>query len=419
VAVAAACLSTPAEPAEIAAEFSAGVAYSDNVNRVPVNGLDETIASVGTVLNIAEANRRVIADVRSEFTYYDYLDDTYKSELVSAVDALADLVLVEDRIRWFVQDNYGRALFDPFQPDRPENWENVNFLTTGPTIVLYPGERNNAGVDLRYSRMDYEVRDFDNERQGGRLWVGRSIRRDQMLSLNVDVETVEFDNGVTPDYDRQSAYLRWEIDGGRNLVDFDLGYTEQEILSEKADGIMFDLTWARDVSARSQLEFHVGRRFADQGNVFRYQQSITRDLDSVGDLTENGSPFLMESLDVNYTFTGERTTLFVVVGGIEQEYETQEEQDRRDMQVELFAERDLSRSFFSSVSLRYYMREFTNIVRDDDTTIAALTVGYRLSPALSLSLRYTYRSLESTAVANEFDENRGELTLTYFPEWGR
>jgi uncharacterized protein (PEP-CTERM system associated) len=127
----------------------------------------------------------------------------------------------------------------------------------------------------------------------------------------------------------------------------------------------------------------------------------------------------MDSFDIGYTFAGERTTFFIVAGGSEQEYETQGELDRKDAQAEVFAQRELSRSFFSSVSLRYYRREFTNIVRDDDTTIAALTVGYRLSAAFALSLRYTYRSLESTAVANEFDENRGELTLTYLPEWGR
>jgi hypothetical protein len=267
--------------------------------------------------------------------------------------------------------------------------------------------------------MNYETRPFDNERQGAGLWIAREVRRDRTLSLNAEIEKVEFDNGVTPEYERLSTYLRYEGSAGRNTFDVQAGYTEQEILAETSDGILLDASWIRQVSGMSEVYLNVGRRFSDQGNVFRYQQSITRDVDSVGDLTENGSPFLLQNIAIGYTLTGDRTTIDLRVGATEQEYETQSELDRKDAVFDLFIQRDLTRSLFTRVDVTLSKREFMDIQREDDTLLASLSFGYRLSAALDISLRYTRFSRESDAVENEFDENRGNLTLTYIPAWAR
>jgi hypothetical protein len=411
-------VSSPA--ADIGAAFSAGVAYTDNINRVVDDPIDETIAKAGIDLTFIETTRKLNADVRGNLGYYDYLDNTYDSEAVAALDALINIHFVPERLTWLIQDNYGRTAFDPFFPERPENWENLNFLTTGPTIVLYQGIRNDVGVDLRYSRLDYERRPFDNERQSALIWIRREIRRTQWLSLNADVEKIEFDNGgLTPDYERRSVYLRYEAELGRNLFDVSAGYTEQEILSEAAGGVLLNASWIHQFSSLSQFTLNIGRQFADQGNVFRYQQDITRDLDSIGDITENGSPFRMDSVDFIYSLTGERTSLDFTIGGSEERYETQDQLDRDDARVELFASRDLTRSLFSSIGVRFQKRKFPNIDRKDDTLAASLALGYRLTVTLDLAISYTYQLRESNAVTNEFEENRGDLTLTYTPAWAR
>jgi hypothetical protein len=418
--LAAVIYSANSNSADIGAAFSLGVGYTDNINLDVVDGVDETIASSGIALSFIEVTRKIDADVRGNLDYYNYLEDTNDNEVVAALDGLIDIELVQDRLQWLIQENYGRTTFDPFMPARPENMENLNFLTTGPTIILYQGTRNDSGIDLRYSRLDYETRPFDNERQSALFWIRREVRRDHWLSINADAERIEFDNdGLTPDYKRRSAYLRYEGTLGRNLLDISAGYTEQEILSDTGDGILLNASWTHQFSTLSQFTLNAGRQFADQGNVFRYQQDITRDLDSVGDLTENGSPFRMDNVDLLYSLTGERTTLAFTVGVSEQRYETQGENDRDDARIELFALRDLTRSLYSSIDVRFQRREFPNIARDDDTLSASLTFGYRFSAAIDLSLRYTYQSRDSSAVTDGFDVHRGDLTLTYTPEWGR
>jgi len=406
--------------ADVNAGFSLGVAYTDNIDRLDSGGRDETIAQGGMSLSIAETSRRINADVRSALSYYDYIDDTYESDLVGAVDALIDLTVVEGRVQWIVQETFGRTLFDPFQPDRPENTENLNFLTTGPTIVLFQGVRNDSGVDLRYSWVNYETRPFDSETANARFWIGRQIRRDHRLSINLELAETEFDNGgLTPDYERQTAFLRYEVDSGRNLLEIDAGFTEQEILSQTSDGVMFSAAWTRQLSASSQFSLNLARQFADQANVFRFQQDISRDLDSIGDLTENGSPFLLNSIDVGYSATGERTIFSVRAGASDQEFDTQNQLDREDLRIELFAQRNLTRLLFASIDLRFNKREFPNLARDDEGRSASLSVGFQLSAALDLTFRYTRISQDSTSVTNKYEENRGDLTLNYIPAWGR
>ena len=405
--------------ADIGAGLTVGVAYSDNIDRTLTADRDETIAQGGIDFSVSEATRRIRADARGSLYYYDYLDNTYENQTVGAIDALVDISIVPERINWTIQENYGRNLFDPFQADRPENWENLNFFTTGPRIVLYRGGRNEIGTDLLYSRMDYETRPFDNERNTGRLWLGREVRRDHQLSLNAEVEAIEFDNGgLSPDYDRRSAYLRYTVETGRNQIALDAGYTEQEILEDTDGGVRFSLGWVRTMSSQTQLSLSAGRQFADQANVFRYQQDLTRDVDSVGDFTENGSPFLWTFANAGITFETERTTFQGSVGLSEEEYETQSSSDRRNRNMDLYLRRNFTRSLYGAIDARFYWREFTEAAREDDTLLASVALGYRLTEAFDLSLRYTHFTRNSNQSANEFEENRGEVMLTYTPRWG-
>src|SRR5690606_34615411 len=159
----------------------------------------------------------------------------------------------------------------------------------------------------------------------------------------------------------------------------DAGYTEQEILEDTDDGIRFSVGWIRTVSSRTQLSLTAGRQFADQANVFRYQQDITRDVDSVGVLTENGPPFLWTFANAGLTFETERTTFQGLMGLSEEEYETQSSSDRRNRNVDLHLQRNFTRALYGAIDARFYWRKFTEAAREDDTLLASVALGYRLS----------------------------------------
>ena len=240
--------------AEYDASVRAGVGASDNIARTPQNEIAETITTAGFDFAVTNQTRRMDLDLRSQFDYVDYSDGTFDSEWVGGLNAFVTFTLIDERLRWIVQDDFGQALFDPLQPARPDNRENINFFTTGPTLNLLPASRNLIDIDVRYSRVHYEIRPFDNERLSGALSVGREISRESTLSLNLRGERTEFDDGeLTPPIETYEAFARFETTGNRSTLGFDIGYTEVEFDGSEGDGILARVDYTRQTSANGTV----------------------------------------------------------------------------------------------------------------------------------------------------------------------
>ena len=72
--------------AEISAVAEAGIGYSDNIGRLPVDEVEETIGTVGLELDWIERSRRVRGDATVDLSYFEYLDNTYDSEVLGTAD---------------------------------------------------------------------------------------------------------------------------------------------------------------------------------------------------------------------------------------------------------------------------------------------------------------------------------------------
>ena len=178
-----------ASAAEINAEFSVGFGISDNIARTPANEVEENIGVIGFAFDLTERTQKTDVAIRSNFDYVDYQDDTFDSELVGRLDALLNFFLIDERLTWQVQNNYGQQLIDPLTPSRPDNRENVNYFTTGPTLTLPFGSRSSMGLELLYSNVNYEIRPFDNERVTATIKLGREIREDHDLERLIGLNT--------------------------------------------------------------------------------------------------------------------------------------------------------------------------------------------------------------------------------------
>jgi hypothetical protein len=137
----AALLAAPfaANAADVAYEANVAVGHSDNVGRTATNEIDETIASAGLEFSVGQFGPRLQADLTGNFAYYDYLDDTFDSELMGSFSGNALLNFVPERFTWMIADNFGQVLSDPFQPATPDNRENINHLMTGPDLMFALG----------------------------------------------------------------------------------------------------------------------------------------------------------------------------------------------------------------------------------------------------------------------------------------
>lgn len=414
-------ISVNVQAADVAGSFTLGVGHSNNIGRDGDVTLDEDIARVGMRLDVTEDSRALEMAINADVTYQWYESGFFDDEVVGGVNAFADFTLIDERLTWNIQDDYGQVLRDAFIPSRPDNREDVNFFSTGPRLTMPLSSRNNLNVDLDYSLVTFANRPFDNDRKSAQLALVRQVRENIAVSLTVMGERTSFDQvTVTDDFDRYEAYLGYDGTHGRNTYSLELGHTEVDVQGETSNGMLASIGWTRQMSSVSTLTLTGGSRFSDQGNIFRLYQDFSRlPGATTGDLNNQSQPFRNDYAHVAYNYERNRNTLDLRVGWNAEVFDEQPEFDRDAVSADLFLGRDLSRRFFLNLDVRYDKRDFADVNRSDTDIFAGLSIGYRLNAAFNVRVQLSRVDRDSDQPGNDFTEDSIFLTLAYVPAWGR
>ncbi len=196
----------------------AGLGETDNVTLAPTNKVSQTIATVDADFDVKHQSSRLDVDAKGNFTDFDYLQGAYGNQLLGRFDGMAHFALIPQRLTWVLQDDFGQAALDPFVPMTPGNIENVNYVSTGPDFALRMGGTGFVDASVRVARATYQTSPFNSNRVLGSLAAGLQLSARSSVSLNGVAERVLFDNTVVNgDFDRSSAYVRYEIEGARTV----------------------------------------------------------------------------------------------------------------------------------------------------------------------------------------------------------
>jgi len=416
-------ISVSAQAEEKTAEFGVGVGSSDNIFKTPDNEVQETIYSALANFSVFSDTGRLQTDTFGQLAYMDYQDGSFDSEVVGGFLSLNTLRFVPNRFAWVINDNFGQRANNPLTPVTPANRENVNFFRTGPVFDFAPEGRNTARLELLYSRVDYEESNSDNSRFGGNFTLGRELSRGQNLALVVGTESIEFDDSTgAMDFDRTAAFLRYHVLGNQTTINVDLGTSRVESDTEDSSGLLFRLSFDRNLSTYGALRLIAGTNYSDEGNVFRLFQDELREVDLTEDAVNNPDPFINTYVSGLYTFDDGRNLVRLTLGWNQSDFkgDTQSQaQDREVVLANFRVQRDFSTSVFGGFRLRYRSRDFTYLENSTDAFSATANIGLRFGPRTSIGLVYQYQTRDDTDVNAEYDENRYFLTMTYTPRWSQ
>lgn len=403
-------------------EFNLGIGQTDNVARTATNELDETIGMVGLEFDLEHESRKLEADIRSRFSYLEYFDDTFDSELIGGFAGNAQYQFLEDRFFWDLQYNWGQQLQDNFQPARPDNRENITMVTTGPTYIQPIGDRNFIGLEASYTTLDYEFQPFDFDRGLGAVRFGREVADDTFLSLNLSTQRVEFDNSTFAPYDYQEYFIRYDLQDGRNVIIANLGHTSVEAGGVEGDGVLFAFDWTRQITARTSLQLVAGSRYSDQGDIFQIFQSSTQSVGATGNFSPLGQPFRNNFASLGFQFDADRTSVGVNAFTSQEEYELIDDTfapNRDFSSIDLEIGREMTRKFFIRFVGTYRVVNYDLNDRKDEDSQGSIRFGYRFNPAFNISVQYSHLRRDSTDTFSESIENRTVLQIAYIPEWSR
>lgn len=402
--------------ANLAYQLNVGAGHSDNVARTETNEIEEDIASAGLQFSLDQSSSRLQTDLVGNFAYYDYLDDTFDSEFLGNFVGNVAIDFVPERFQWVVSDNFGQVLTDAFQPATPENREYINYLTTGPNIMMSFGSQTRLRLGARYSTTDYEDSPFDSVSTLGELQIARLLSSAVSLSLNARVSQTEYDEELlNADYDRTEAFLRYDAAGARTFLTVDAGYTEieRDATSETEDGSLFRISVSRRVSPSSIVSLTGGREFSSSGEAFASTQ--------VGGGVDLGAapgrqtvdPFTNEFVTLGWTYERSRTGIDLFGSRSKQSYDDRPLLDQTLVDISAGVHRDLSPTVRIRLQGAYSEGSFAESGSDYDEMSGGLTLSWRLSRSLSLGLTYNHYDRTSDAVDGGYTENRYWLSLNY------
>ena len=406
--------------------IDAGVGETDNVTLAPANKISQTIATTDVDFVVKGQSRLLDANATGDFSYLDYLQNAFGSQVIGRFDGQGKLAIVPERLIWVVQDAFGQASVDPFIPVTPKNVESVNYFSTGPTLSMRPGGVNFIDLTARYARADYETSPYNSNRGLGSLAVGRQVSAGASVSLNAEFERVMFENTVVnTDFDRTSGFGRYLLHGLRTDFEGDLGATWIKQQGATTTGALAKVQLDRWLSAAAKLTLTAGRELTDASLSFSTLQSGVIGPSSIivtapAALTSNN--YTSNYASAGWRYQRNRTIIALSARWEKDTYSGQPQLDVSHPSADFSIRRQLTRAFSADLLGRFYRTDYTNVAIASNTSSASFddwllggALTWRYGRGLEIRLRYDHNSHVVSAGGSGYSANQLFLTVGYRP----
>lgn len=392
-----------------------GAEHSDNIARTDTNELDETIAIGRLGLDILANRPRFNAEVAADLQYRDYLDRDLSSEVAGGLDAFLDFAFIPERFSWVVEDNYGQIAKNREVADRPDNREQINYLSTGPEITLPLGARTSVVLSGRYTDTYLEDSPQDNSSTLGNLSLVRRFSDAVTVSLIGGASKTEFDDPTFLGYKMRQASLQLELRGARTELIASGGVAEydQEGREQTSDFTMVRVELGRQIGARSKLRLVGGTAPASTGENFRRDQSVIGIGDGPEAAQATNDIFRLDDAYAIWDTTWERTSITFVAAARREKHELITLLDREQIRGSAYLQRKVTRSLTWNIFASYLDEERVEDGFAFEEWSAGSSISWEFAQRFSLQLRLDHFVGSSDDGTRDYDENRVYLSIGY------
>ena len=311
----------------------------------------------------------------------------------------------------------------------PGNIEYVNYVSTGPDFALRMGGTGFLDASVRVARSIYQTSPFNSNRVLGSLAAGLQLSARSSVSLNGVAERVLFDNTVVNgDFNRSSAYVRYDIEGARTILSVDLGATKitqnasagtstvivspsgspitvPETIPQSAystTGPLARVALTRKLSSAASLTLSGGRELTDGISSFGSIQSGALGVVGTVPALLTSSSYTSTFGSVGWVYERNRTTIGVSGRWERDVYISQPQFDLTRGGVQINVKRKLSRAFTLQLLGSYYKNDYFNATptfatldggnpKFDDAMVGAI-LSWRYGRAVEVRLRAEHSS---------------------------
>jgi len=418
IALLAAVASLGAEPASAAApgyEIQVGVIESDNIERLPSGGTDQTIGVADLGFTWHDKQPLLDADVDADVSHLSYFQHTYADEFIGNFLGTAKVNIAPDLLSWEIVDDFGQIPLAPLDPITPGNRENINYLSTGPTLSLPLGHTTQLDLTGQYGRVDYQVTSpLDSTILSGGAGLVHELSSASSLSLNARDDTFHFANTQqNPDYDRQEAFVRFDTKGSRTTLDLELGYSRLRMSGASSSTPLGRLELTRRVSASSTIGVAFGHDYSDGATSFRLVQSVGGATLNTQPIVAAEVPFIGNYGTLTWNFQHARTTLALSASYFRDRYDTDETLNNDRTVIDARLARQITPTLQLALTEYLVRWQFATQNEDTTTTDSALLMTWHVGARISVFVAYNLAKGNSNIPTFGYTENRVWLSIGY------
>lgn len=393
---------------------TAGVGESDNINLLPSGGKAETITEQGVDFTWHETRPLFDVNMDGDLNYLEYLQHTYSNEVVGNFLGQAQVTLVPEFLTWSAADNFGQGRVDPLTAVTPNNRENINYLTTGPELLLPLGPLMLLDATATYGKVSYQVTPLDSQRFGGGLGLIRKLDPTSSVSLNVRDTHADFSNDeLNPDFQRQDAFLRYDLTTKRTVLGIDLGYSKLRDAQSPGQGLLARFEASRHLSASSAVTVTFGQQFSDAADAFKLGQTLGGANLNTSSVTQTATPFMSQYETIAWNFQRARTAFGIGVEHYKDAYTQPSNLDDNRTQLDAHFSRRLTPTLEGALSGQYFRQQFNTLVGNSNETIADAQLTWHAGRRLSFVFDVDRWTRRSNSPGTNFSEDRVWLRLSY------
>jgi hypothetical protein len=403
--------------------IDAGIGESDNVTLVSTDKINQTIVVADADFAIKEQSRRLDVNAKGDFSYFDYLQNAYSSQLLGRFDGVANVAIVPERFTWVARDDFGQAALDPYTAVTPTNLEQVNYFSTGPDLSMRLGAVNFVSLSARYARAQYQTSPYNSNRVLGNVALGHDLSASSTVSLNAAAERVMFANTVVnTDFDSGSGYVRYQLRGARTDFVGDLGATRISQAGESTTGGLAKINLSRKLSAASTLTLTAGHDLTDASTSFSTQQAGAIGGISTAPAAQTANSYTVNYASLDWKYVRNRTTFGLSARWEKDTYAGQPSLDVTRPGADFSVERKLTRSLTARLLGRLYKTDYlnaniatANASSNYETGLIGGSLTWRGGRGLEIIFLCDHNSWVVTGPGSGYRENRAFLTVGYRP----
>lgn len=400
--------------------LDAGIERDDNVTLSQTNPVEQDIYRAGVGFALEQNSSAVQARISGRLDHRRY-EDIYADATDRMLDGRLNWMVIPDRLGLVVEDSYGVQTIDRFEPDSPNNRQQINVLSLGPDLHFNLGKTLRGRAELRFINSDAEVtEDFNSDRIVAALRALKDLDATSTLSFNLQMQDVDFDNDLfARDHKRYEAYASYSrrfnnfdtlLDAGYARLDYSDGQTRNNPL------LRAELGWR--MSERSRFSVNAANQFSDAAtsalSAIGGAEVGVPDSVLTGRSTITPSAYEERRINVGYEYTGVRT--IYSVSGYAQKIDYVDagssNEESRGLAVELTYRLRPSLNVRASAS-RDRTEAAPPTARREHNRLYSLGLEKQWSRHWSSSLEFNRYQRTSANTTGEFEQNLIYLSVTY------